>query len=576
MMKISLASNSGFCMGVKNAVLRIVNEINSGNEDISVYGPLIHNPQTIEVLKSRGLITIDNLDAIDNRTVAIRTHGVTFDIQNEIREKASRCINLTCPRVARVQGIIKRYAQEEYFTLITGDRNHAEVIGLMSYATSGAFIITDIGDIDKIALKEKLILVSQTTFDSMLFNRIELLLKEKFPDIIVFNTICDSTYKRQGDVIYAIEHGIDALVVVGGKNSANTKRLAQIGIDQGIKTLHIETEKDLKHHDFNDVIHVLVTAGASTPGWIINNVLDCLYDFKYQKSNIIISLLKRSIEFFVRTNILFAITSFFITCFVQLYLLKAIDYRLSFLSFFYFLSVNTISNYSQINYLKTSNPYKFSLYNKWKKSFLFLSFSSLFISFLLTLNYDWPIIVTYVSTLFGLIPLTGIMGNIIHKTKDGFYQSLYNAQIFITSGIWMVISAILPAMHLGIDLSLTLPLLLFLYTFFLMRNILLSIISHQGDIIQGKESFPIRQGARITRLISIGISAISLIIYVISSLIHSYYIMTFFSFTIIYYCVLLIFFLRLNYLISLKYEFLVELNLLLFIVLYLIAITVYY
>ena len=149
-MKITLALNSGFCMGVRNAVLKIIKEINSSEEEIRMYGPLIHNPQTIDILSRRGLITIKDLGDIKGKQIAIRTHGVTLDENRIIKEQASRVINLTCPRVARVQGIIKKYSKQGYFTLITGDADHPEVKCLKSFAGSGVFVISGASDLEKI------------------------------------------------------------------------------------------------------------------------------------------------------------------------------------------------------------------------------------------------------------------------------------------------------------------------------------------------------------------------------------------------------------------------------------------
>ena len=154
-MKIEMAANSGFCMGVRNAILKIVDELNSSDEEIYVYGPLIHNPQTVEVLKNRGLITVNSLDKIKNKQIAIRTHGIPVNENRVIRNEASRTINLTCSRVARVQSYIKKYSSNGYFTIIIGDRDHAEVIGLKSYATAGVHIVSDPEEIKTIPDAEK-------------------------------------------------------------------------------------------------------------------------------------------------------------------------------------------------------------------------------------------------------------------------------------------------------------------------------------------------------------------------------------------------------------------------------------
>ena len=281
--KIELSRYSGFCMGVRDAVLKIVRELNKTHDKILVYGSLIHNPQTVEILGQRGLSTIRTLDDIDGKLVAIRTHGVPVELLREIRSRSRRYINLTCPRVSRVQGLIKGHSAKGYFTIIIGDADHAEVMGLKSYATSGVMVIQGADAISSIPPAPRYIVVSQTTQDIGKFNDVADALRKRFPDIKIFNTICDSTCNRQNDILAGIEKGIDALVVVGGKESANTLRLAGMGREHKLKTFHIETEAELGEGDFSQVDHVLVTAGASTPGWIINNVMERLHEIERKK-----------------------------------------------------------------------------------------------------------------------------------------------------------------------------------------------------------------------------------------------------------------------------------------------------
>lgn len=240
-----MAKHSGFCMGVRNAILKIVDKLNTTDEEILVYGPLIHNPQTIDVLDKRGLKTIDNFDNITDKDVAIRTHGVPIEENRLLKSKARRTYNLTCSRVGKVQAIIKKYSRDGYHTVIIGDKNHAEVIGLMSYAKSGITVLENIDDIVNIPTGRKYLVVCQTTHERTLFEDIVSKIKNRYKNVVVIDTICDSTRLRQKDVNDAIAKGIDTLVVVGGKNSANTTRLAKIGMDNEVKTLHIETEEEL-------------------------------------------------------------------------------------------------------------------------------------------------------------------------------------------------------------------------------------------------------------------------------------------------------------------------------------------
>jgi len=227
-MKIDLARHSGFCMGVRDAVMRIVTELNDTDEEIFVYGPLIHNPQTVHILEKRGLKTIKTLDDIDDRIIAIRTHGIPLEKLRDIKARSRRYINLTCPRVSKVQGLIKKYSGRGHYTIIVGDADHAEVMGLKSYASAGVTVVSSVEDIEKIPPARRYIVVSQTTQDKEHFSRMVKSLEKRFPEMLVFNTICDPTHRRQDDIRLGISRNIDALVVVGGKQSANTARLARM------------------------------------------------------------------------------------------------------------------------------------------------------------------------------------------------------------------------------------------------------------------------------------------------------------------------------------------------------------
>ena len=273
-MKINLAEHSGFCIGVKNAISKISKEIEcNAPKAISVYGPLIHNPQVLEALSEKGLLTINKLTNIDNKIIAIRTHGITVKELEFLRKHTKRIINLTCPKVSKVQAIIKSHSNKEYFVIIVGDKNHAEVKSLKSFAENGCKVISSCKGIKNIPVASKYLLVSQTTFDKEIFNQIKDILKLKFKHIVIKDTICDSTSHRQDDLLKAQEKGINTLIVVGGKNSANTRRLAEIGKNYGFKTYHIETKFELNNLQFEKNDSVLVTGGASTPEWIIHDVL---------------------------------------------------------------------------------------------------------------------------------------------------------------------------------------------------------------------------------------------------------------------------------------------------------------
>lgn len=567
-MKITLARHSGFCMGVRNAILRIVHEINSSDEALYVYGPLIHNPQTIDVLHGRGMRTIDSLEKISNKKIAIRTHGIPVEENRIIKECAAEVINLTCPRVAKVQSIIKKYSLQGSHTVITGDRDHAEVTGLMSYASHGVTVISEASDMGSIPPADSYLVVSQTTFDRELFNKIVARIQDAYPRVMVFDTICDSTRYRQEDVIQGIMSGNDTLVVIGGRNSANTKRLAQIGRDNNIRTFQVETEHDLKEEDFADSHSVLVTAGTSTPGWIINNVLEKLFYINFTKSNIFFKSITAFLEFIVRTNILAAVAAFFVTLLTLTYIGEAIPYLLPTISLLYLFSMYSINNYFEKDLLKLVNPFKYDIYRKFGVPLLIISIASMGVSIFFASRFN-PATALLVagSYLLGFLYSTNPIKNIIKKIDRGFIRTIYNSKIVACFG-WIIMTVLVPMTATSLSLPALISLSAFIFVLVFLRTTLLDLIAFQADLILGRETLPVILGTRSVTWISLFISLLGTLVY--GSITASLQLWPFLIliFTIGYFLSLMYVINRLNYFISLKYELLVDLNLILLIVFY--------
>jgi len=278
-MKVILAKKAGFCMGVRRAVdmtLELAGD--STNRPISTFGPLIHNPQFLNYLKDKGVGVLDKVpgDTPPNEgTVIIRAHGVPPERKSALSAAGLNVEDATCPRVVKVQAIIKRQQKEGRSTIIIGDRNHAEVEGLLGYADKDSFVVSTREEARAVSLNKPYIIVSQTTQDERFFNELVDIIRAKHPECLVFNTICDSTHKRQ-DEVRELCKKVDALVVVGGKNSANTTRLGVVAQFEGVDVFVVETKDELDIAAMGAYKCVGVTAGASTPTWVINGVVERL------------------------------------------------------------------------------------------------------------------------------------------------------------------------------------------------------------------------------------------------------------------------------------------------------------
>jgi 4-hydroxy-3-methylbut-2-enyl diphosphate reductase len=268
--KVITAKRAGFCFGVKRAVDMAFTAAKQ-SERVYTLGPIIHNPQVIEKLKSEGVKPIDSVNSRKIKTLIVRTHGVPREISEELNKKNYAVIDATCPFVKKAQNYAKLLREEDYQVVIIGDREHPEVKGLMSYAGPDAVVVT--GDDPPQKLKSRVGVVVQTTQPVSVLKEFLGATVERVKELKVFNTICNSTALRLKET-KSIAEKVDAVIVVGGKNSANTTQLANFCISMSVPTYHIETASEIEADWFVNVEKVGITAGASTPDWIIEEVAE--------------------------------------------------------------------------------------------------------------------------------------------------------------------------------------------------------------------------------------------------------------------------------------------------------------
>lgn len=275
-MKVKLAKKAGFCFGVKRAMQMAFDEVEK-NDDIYALGPLIHNTQAINRFEENGLVTVEDINKIkDNSNVIIRSHGVSKKVYDDLNSKKTNIIDTTCPFVTKIHEIAKQYSDLGYKIIVIGDKNHPEIIGINGWCNDEAIIIKEASQISKNQFNknEKYCVVSQTTLNKKLYEDIKEKLEELELDICFNNTICSATNVRQESAKLLSEE-VDMMIVIGGRHSSNTQKLHQI-CSEKVKTLCIETVDELFGVDFKDTKVVGVTAGASTPDWIIEEVVNYL------------------------------------------------------------------------------------------------------------------------------------------------------------------------------------------------------------------------------------------------------------------------------------------------------------
>ena len=269
-MRVELASSYGFCFGVKRAI-----EIAQDNPNANTMGELIHNQKEIGRLKDDYNVGLyKSLDDVkEEDTVVIRTHGIPKDDLKTLKSKNAKVINATCPFVTAPQQICKKMSQDGYSIVIFGDKEHPEVKGVMSYADDVKVVLEAYELLNTQFKSDKIAVVAQTTRKKENYNKIINHLVPRYKEVRVFNTICDATFENQ-DSARELSKKTDIMIIIGGKNSSNTKQLFHISQENCPDSYHIESIDDLQDCWFEDKSFCGVTAGASTPEWIISKVIE--------------------------------------------------------------------------------------------------------------------------------------------------------------------------------------------------------------------------------------------------------------------------------------------------------------
>jgi (E)-4-hydroxy-3-methyl-but-2-enyl pyrophosphate reductase len=282
-MEVKISQFSGFCFGVKRAD-KIVRDANNIAE-LPVYtlGPLIHNPQVVEKLRESGINPIDSIDEISLPAVlVIRSHGIPKSEFIKLSSvKGLVLIDATCPFVKKAQRSAEKLHKDNRVVIILGESGHPEVLGLMDYTEGKAIVIEKLDEIEKLDKYERVGILAQTTQPRKKFRKMVRMIKEKLPesDIKVIDTVCEATQNRQQAAL-ELAKSTQLMIIVGGRNSANTNRLAQICRDIGTTVYHIEERRELKKEWFEKIESVGISAGASTPMWLVEDIYRQIINYK--------------------------------------------------------------------------------------------------------------------------------------------------------------------------------------------------------------------------------------------------------------------------------------------------------
>jgi len=502
-MRVRLAKTAGFCMGVRRAMDIVLDAI-SGKDNIYTYGPLVHNLQAIEMLESRGVKIINVLNETLSGTVVIRAHGITPQEQARMKEMDLKVLDATCPKVTKVQSIIKRQTKEGYHIIIIGDREHPEVVGLLGFSQNRGMVVSSVEEVDELPKDmERVSLVAQTTQDISEFKKISAKVQERFTEVRVFNTICDSTSKKQREVTHLAKK-VDGIVVIGGRNSGNTQRLVKISESTGVPTLHVETENELKLEELANWNIIGVTAGASTPNWMINRVVDRIESFQKKQRPLLFRLLSIILEYFINSNIYVAFGAgclTYVSC-----LLQGIPPSPSYfvIAGSYVFSMHVLYYFTDKESARFNDPGRAEFYEKHGNIFFTIIILSSFASLFLSFKLGWEAFLFFILiSIFGLV--YGI--TIIPKSLRNIFQyktlkEIPGSKTIFVALAWGSVISVLPALtvHHRIGLSTGIA-FFFVVILVFVRSALFDIMDIQGDRIVGKETIPILIGEDKTRLV---------------------------------------------------------------------------
>lgn len=275
-MEITVAKSAGFCFGVQRAVDSVYKELEENSGKIYTFGPIIHNEQVVEDLNKRGIEVIDTVEQlkkIKEGTVVIRSHGVAKEIYDILEQQKLKMVDATCPFVKKIHNIVLDESNNGKTIIIIGNDNHPEVEGIKGWVNGEVIVINKEEQIEKLSLPEqtKACIVPQTTFNHNKFKYLVEIIRKKGYDITVVNTICNATHVRQVEA-QKISSKVDGMIVIGGKNSSNTQKLYDICRNECENTFYVQTVKDLNLHELKSLKSIGITAGASTPKNIIEEV----------------------------------------------------------------------------------------------------------------------------------------------------------------------------------------------------------------------------------------------------------------------------------------------------------------
>lgn len=490
-------------MGVRRAVEMVLSAPNRHKGPIHTYGPLIHNPQVLQLLEEKDIFALDKIPERGEGTVLIRAHGVPPQASEDLAKAGFNVIDATCPRVIKVQSIIKKHAAKGFETIIVGDQDHAEVVGLLGYAGKSGHVVNSLDQIKELALSlpetSQAIIVAQTTQNKLFFDKIRQWANAEKPHYKIFDTICDSTEKRQEEITRMAE-SVDAVVVVGGRNSGNTQRLAEIAGQTGKPSYHVESEEELDMDALRTSACIGITAGASTPKWIIRKICRQIEDVdlsRHQKWRRILFMIQRVL---LLTNIYVSMGAGCL-CYACCRLQGITDFLpYVLITIMYVQSMHMLNNLTGRKGDQYNDPDRAAFYDN-HAFFLTLLAVICGAAGLLTAATKGllPFLLLAAMSGLGLSYKLKLLPDGIFKGKCRRIKDIPGSKTILIAMAWGVVTSLFPRLSVSGMLTIS-SISVFIFATFMVfvRTAFFDILDIQGDRIRGRDTIPILIGEKKT------------------------------------------------------------------------------
>jgi len=499
-LKVKLATTAGFCMGVRRAMEMALTAANKNEGPLFTYGPLIHNKQVLDLLELKNVTAVDDITGIEGGIVLIRAHGIPPQQRKVLKSSPLKIIDATCPRVARVQAIIRYHTKKGYTPVIVGDRNHAEVIGLMGYGEGKAHVINSPTEVLYLPETDKMFVVAQTTQNEQIYDDVVKAVKKRYPDALIFDTICETTSERQREV-KALSESVDGIVVVGGYHSGNTRRLAQVSEATGTPTFHIETEKDLSKEKLLSMEVIGVTAGASTPNWMIKNVVKEIEAIRGRGETFIGQWTKKFLKFILLSNLLVALGAFSFSYAAAVLSGRRPNVLHPLLTMLYIYAMYVFNRFLDKDASTYNDPEIASFYRKHRKFLIITGIGAIIGALVISLSLGMiPFLVMVGLCLLGIIYSIPVVPlNWRHLLRYSKIKDIPGSRTFSEAIAWATIIILLPLLESFQMEWATMVICFFIVlSMAFVRSAFFDIFRVQGDLIVGLETLPITLGAKRT------------------------------------------------------------------------------